>query len=40
MGTYMFLPEATPLDFVFKLGTFSGDVVDFSQQLIDAVFGP
>jgi serine/threonine protein kinase len=37
-GTFIFLPEATPLDIGFTLGMFrSNDVVDFSRQLIEGV---
>jgi len=34
MGTFVLLPEATPLDHGFALGKFHSEVVDFSQQLI------
>ena len=37
VGTFMFLPEATPLDLGFRLGNFRSDVVDFSRQLIESV---
>jgi serine/threonine protein kinase len=35
-GTFILLPEATPLDLGFTLGMFC-DVVDFSRQLIEGV---
>ena len=31
METFVFLPEATPLDLGFALGVFRGKVVDFSE---------
>jgi hypothetical protein len=37
MGTFIVLPEATPLDHGFALGMFGGKVVDFSRQLVDGV---
>ncbi|KAF8507216.1 kinase-like domain-containing protein [Russula emetica] len=38
MGTFIILPEATPLDLGFALGMFrSSKVVDFSHQLIEGV---
>jgi serine/threonine protein kinase len=37
MGTFVLLPEATPLDHGFALGMFRSEVVDFSQQLIEGV---
>jgi serine/threonine protein kinase len=37
MGTFVLLPEATPLDLGFALGMFRSDVVDLSQQLIEGV---
>jgi serine/threonine protein kinase len=36
VGTFIFLPEATPLDLGFALGVHS-KVVDFSRQLIEGV---
>ena len=35
--TFIFLPEATPLDLGFALGRFRGKVMDFSHQLIEGV---
>jgi len=32
MGTFVLLPEATPLDHGFALGMFRSEIVDFSQQ--------
>jgi serine/threonine protein kinase len=37
VGTFIVLPEATPLDHGFLLGLFGGKVVDFSRQLVDGV---
>jgi hypothetical protein len=37
VGTFIFLPEATPLDLGFALGMFRSKVVDFSRQLIKGV---
>ncbi len=37
MGTFIFFPEATPLDLGFALGMFRNKVVDFSRQLIEGV---
>jgi serine/threonine protein kinase len=37
VGTFIFLPEATPLDLGFAFGMFRNDVLDFSCQLIDGV---
>ena len=37
IGTFILLPEATPLDHGFALGKFRSEVVDFSQQLIEGV---
>jgi serine/threonine protein kinase len=37
MGTFIVLPEATPLDFGGAFGMFRSDVLDFSRQLIDGV---
>jgi hypothetical protein len=37
VGTFIFLPEATPLDLGFMLGQFRNNVVDFSRQLIEGV---
>jgi serine/threonine protein kinase len=37
VGTFIFLPEATPLDLGFALGMFRGKVVSFSRQLIEGV---
>ena len=37
VGTFVFFPEATPLDHGFALGMFRSEVVDFSRQLIESV---
>ncbi|KAI0248060.1 kinase-like domain-containing protein [Lactifluus subvellereus] len=37
VGTFIMLPEATPLDLGFTLGMFRNEVVDFSRQLIAGV---
>lgn len=37
MGTFIYLPEATPLDLGFALGKFCNEVVDFSRQLVEGV---
>jgi serine/threonine protein kinase len=37
MGTFICVPEATPLNIGFKLGMFHNDIVDFSRQLIEGV---
>src|SRR6267154_5113557 len=37
MGTFIILPEATPLYLGFALGMFRSDVLDFSRQLIEGV---
>jgi serine/threonine protein kinase len=37
MGTFICVPEATPLDIGFALGMFRNNVVDFSRQLIKGV---
>jgi serine/threonine protein kinase len=37
VGTFILLPEATPLDLGFRLGNFRNDVVDLSRQLIECV---
>jgi len=37
VGTFVFLPEATPLDHGFALGMFRSEIVDFSRQLIEGV---
>ena len=37
VGTFIFLPEATPLDLGFALGMFRSNVVDFGHQLIEGV---
>ena len=37
MGTFIFLPEATPLDVGFALGMFRSKVVDLGRQLIEGV---
>jgi serine/threonine protein kinase len=37
MGTFIFLPEATPLDLGFAIGMFRSKVVDFCRQLIEGV---
>ena len=36
-GTFIFLPEATPLELGFAFGKFRNDVLDFSRQLIDGI---
>ena len=35
--TFIFLPEATPLDLGFNLGRFRSEFVDFSRHLIEGV---
>jgi serine/threonine protein kinase len=37
MGTFIVLPEATPLDLGFAFGEFCSNVLDFSRQLIEGV---
>ena len=37
IGTFICVPEATPLDIGFTLGMFRNNVVDFSRQLIEGV---
>ena len=37
VGTFILLPEATPLDHVFALGMFRSKAMDFSRQLIEGV---
>jgi serine/threonine protein kinase len=37
VGTFIVIPEATPLDLGFKLGEFRGKVADLSRQLVDGV---
>ncbi len=37
VGTFIVLPEATPLGLGFALGKFRGKVVDFSRQLLEGV---
>ncbi len=37
MGTFIFLPEATPLGLGFAFGKFRGKVMDFSRQLLEGV---
>jgi hypothetical protein len=35
--TFIFLPEATPLNLAFAYGMFCNDVLDFSRQLIEGI---
>ena len=37
MGTFIVLPEVTPLNLGFAFGEFRSNVLDFSRQLIDGV---